>query len=79
MSAMKTTDVVRAGYKEVGVVLASHSTDERGRIHLTPLLASEGEVDYWIDQLIEDLNKSRKAAKRELSKEWPLPFDVKSA
>ena len=46
--------------------LSGYGTDAKGRIHLSPTLMTPDEIDYWTDDLIEQLNRARKKAKRHL-------------
>jgi uncharacterized protein YjbJ (UPF0337 family) len=54
------------GNQMVYVVLNDHFTTNTGHITVTAKLASEGEVDFAIDQLIKDLEKIRKKAKEKI-------------
>ena len=47
--------------------LTSYSKSQ-GHIHLGPRLVSDSEVDYCVDNLIEQLEKARKKAKRDLKR-----------
>ena len=46
--------------------LNGYSKDDKGRILLSPSLAADSEVDFWINHLIEQLEKARKEAKRHI-------------
>ncbi|MBV6504754.1 MAG: hypothetical protein ILNGONEN_00306 [Syntrophorhabdaceae bacterium] len=51
------------------IYLKKYSSNESGRIFITPVLASPNEVDYYIDSLISDLDKIRKIAKRKFKQD----------
>ncbi|MCD6390173.1 MAG: hypothetical protein J7L69_12240 [Desulfobulbaceae bacterium] len=50
------------------IYLSSHSTDDSGRILMSPQLMNDREIDETINQLIEQLEKVRKKTKKELQK-----------
>ena len=50
------------------IYLKEYSTDEKGRILLTPQCVLFSELDCWIDYLQEELEKIRKSAKRKFAK-----------
>ena len=52
----------------VQLYVSQYSRDERGHILLSCELASDGEIDEYVDSLIKQLNEVRKKAKRSLSK-----------
>ena len=55
------------GNEMVNITLDEYSTDG-GVISLTAQLATDGEIDYAVDQIIKDLEKTRKKAKEKLRK-----------
>ena len=48
--------------------LTQYSRDGQGHVHLSPQLMTDSEVDYWVDNLIEQLEKARRKAKRDLKR-----------
>lgn len=44
--------------------LGDHGVSKEGRHYLTPELKSENELDWWIDTLIDELEKARKQGKK---------------
>ena len=52
----------------VQLYVSQCTRDEKGRILLTCELASDGEIDEYVDRLIKQLNGVRRKAKRSLSK-----------
>lgn len=53
-----------AGIRRIAIWLSEYSSDKQGRILLSPDLATSQEVDFHVDNLIEQLNKARASAKR---------------
>lgn len=58
-----------AGIRRIAIWLSEYSSDKQGsdkqgRILLSPDLATSDEVDFHVDNLIEQLNKARRRAKR---------------
>jgi hypothetical protein len=47
--------------------LVQWTEDKDGTIHVTPQLATAGEVDWYVDKLIENLEGIRKSAKKKLT------------
>ena len=50
------------------VTLGYWSETENGRIRLSPQLMNEGEIDFSCDQLIAEIERARKEAKKILPK-----------
>ena len=46
---------------------------ERGQNLITPPCVDDGEIDYWIDSLIANLQEVRGAAKRQIAKNRKPP------
>jgi len=57
------------GNQMVNIVLNEYLTRNNGNISLTPLLATEGEVDYAVDKLIQELEAVRRKAKDKIIKD----------
>ncbi len=53
---------------KINIGLGGGGIDEQGNRLVTPQLSTEGEVDYWVDKLIKELEALRKQAKQELAK-----------
>jgi hypothetical protein len=51
----------------VNVELLGYGRDDEDRILLSPSLITDGEIDYRIDALIEQLEAARKDAKRHVA------------
>lgn len=49
----------------VSISVGTHS-EANGQIFLSPELTSDGQIDYAVDQLKDELEEFRKAAKKEL-------------
>ena len=49
------------------ICVGESSTDPEDDCTLTTTIASEAEIDYWIDSLVSDLEKTRKSAKKILN------------
>ena len=56
------------GPQMVNIVLNSYTSAYDGSIAITHDLATEGEVDHAVDQLIKDLESTRKKAKEKIKK-----------
>jgi len=56
------------GNQEVQIVLNSHATTADGRIALTAQLATDGEVDHAVGELIKGLESARRRAKENIRK-----------
>lgn len=54
------------GNQMVNIVLNSYSSSNDGTILITPQLATDEEVDNAVNQLINDLEKARVAAKKSI-------------
>lgn len=54
------------GNQMVNIVLNSYSSSNDGTISITPQLATDVEVDNAVNQLINDLEKARVAAKKSI-------------
>jgi len=52
----------------VQLTLSNFSQDSPGKVFLTPRLASEMEIDTFVDDLMKQLEKARKKAKENLKK-----------
>lgn len=55
------------GNQMVNIVLSKRMTLQDGSISLTATLATDGEVDYAVDQLIKELEAIRKKAKYKIT------------
>ena len=49
------------------ITLTQCARDENGRILLTPQLINPTEIDFWADDLIEQVNRARVLAKRHVT------------
>lgn len=56
------------GNQMVYVVLNEHFTTKDGHVTVTAKLATEAEVDFAIDHLIKDLERTRNKAKEKIRK-----------
>ncbi|MEJ1366292.1 MAG: hypothetical protein RPU42_14550 [Candidatus Sedimenticola sp. (ex Thyasira tokunagai)] len=56
------------GAQQVNIVLDKIFTTPKGDIAITPLLATEQEVDYEVDQLIKGLESIRRKAKSNIKR-----------
>ena len=56
------------GNQMVNIVLNSYGNLNDGSVAITAQLASDQEVDYAVDQLIKDLEVTRKKAKEKINK-----------
>lgn len=53
--------------QEINIIVSEHVGATSCSIPITPKLASEGEVDYYINSLIRELESVREKAKKALS------------
>jgi hypothetical protein len=53
----------------VSISVGTHS-ESNGQIFLSPQLMSDGEIDYAVDQIRDELEEFRKVAKKELSPDF---------
>ena len=65
--------IIHKQSRTVHIVVGQHTTDEDGRIHLTPELISEGEIDTHIEFLKNDLDEAGRLAKKALKRERAKP------
>jgi len=52
----------------VQIAVTNFSSDAKGRILITPQLASDSEVDYYVNSLVKQLEIIRNDAKKKLRK-----------
>lgn len=57
------------GNQMVNIVLNKRMTLHDGSLSLTSRLATDGEIDYAVDQLIKELEDVRKKAKDKIKKD----------
>jgi hypothetical protein len=51
---------------QVSIRLAAYRNESNGSLTFGPYMATEAEIDHTIDSMIKELEKLRKAAKKEL-------------
>ncbi|MFC1591667.1 hypothetical protein ACFL43_04010 [Thermodesulfobacteriota bacterium] len=56
------------------LLLGGISIDKKGHIFITPRLSTEGEIDYYVDMRIRELEKARVTGKRALKRKRRKPL-----